>query len=199
MNRLSRLPAYLCAVSLMLAGCSIAPTNQNPHAGDELKLPVLDINRYMGRWYNIANVPYFGERGYVASYSEWHLQPEGVIQDIYVGQKGGFDAPETRREFSDSIVPNSGNAEWHVRLFGPVYVSQITTYVDPDYRYTILGTTDRNLVWIFARDRDISAAAYADLVARASAQGFNTAHLKRVPQHPEQIGKPEFQSPGDPD
>jgi apolipoprotein D and lipocalin family protein len=185
-------------IAAILAGCASAP-NPNPRAASELKPATLDLSRYMGRWYNIANVPYFGERGYVASYSDWHLLPDGSIQDIYVGRKGGFDAPETRHEFVDTVVAGSGNAEWRVPVFWPIYATQLTVYVDTDYQYTLLATRDKSLAWAFARTPEISPSAYQDLVKRLDEMGFDTARLKRVPQRAEQLGKPGFQSPGDPD
>jgi apolipoprotein D and lipocalin family protein len=185
-------------VAALCAGCAGTPSNPNPHASDELKLASLDLPRYMGRWYNIANVPYFGERDYVGSYSEWKLLDAETIEDLYLGHKGSFDAPLERRQFVDRVVPNSGNAEWRVRVFWPIFISQLTVYVDPDYRFTMLATRDKSLTWIFARTPDISESDYRALVARLDAMGFDTARIRRVPQRPDQIGKPGFQSPGDP-
>lgn len=190
--------AIIAVAAVTLFACA-TPTNPNRHAADELQLPTVELSRYMGRWYNIANVPYIGERGYVASYSEWHLQTDGSIQDLYIGRKGGFDAPETRREFVDRVVPGTGNAEWRVRVFWPIFASQLTVYVDGNYQYTMLATRDKSLAWIFSRTPDIEDSVYHDLVARLDALGFDTARLKRVPQHPDQLGKPGFQSPGESD
>lgn len=188
------LTTLLVAIALVLAGC--ASTSPNPRAGDELKFASVDLPRYMGKWYIIANIPFFGERDYVGSYAEWTLRPDGKIADVFVGKKGGFDAPETLREFVDTIVPDSGNAKWSVRLFWPIYVTQLTLYVDPDYRTTILGYPGKSLGWIFARSPEISNAAYRDLLGRLDAQGYDTSLFKRVPQTPDQVGKPGFQSPG---
>lgn len=186
----------IAVVTLTMLGCSSAPVNPNPRAADPQKPASLDLERYMGRWYNIANIPYFGERDYVASYSEWKLRPDGAVDDLYVGRKGGFGQPETRREFVDSVVPGTGNGEWRVRLFWPISVTQITLYVDPDYRYTILGYPDKSLGWIFSRSPDMEEATYRELLGRLNALGYDTSRFRRVPQHPEQIGAAGFQSPG---
>jgi apolipoprotein D and lipocalin family protein len=185
----------LWTLTVLLCACATAPPNPNPHAADPLPLANLDLPRYMGRWYNIANIPYFGERGYVASYSEWALRPDGKIDDLYVGRKGGFDVPETRRSFEDTVVPGTGNAHWRVRLFWPISVSQLTLYVDPDYRYTILGYPDKSLGWIFARTPEMSDATYRELLGRLDAMGYDTALFRRVPQRPDQLGLSGFQSP----
>ena len=188
--------SLLAALALTLAGCASTPPNPNPRAADALKLASVDLPRYMGKWYIIANIPYFGERDYVGSHAEWRLRPDGKIADAFVGRKGDFNAPETRREFVDTVVPDSGNAKWSVRLFWPITVTQLTLYVDPDYRTTILGYPGKSVGWIFARTPGISDVEYRDLLGRLDAQGYDTSLFLRVPQTQDQIGKPGFQSPG---
>ena len=190
-------PTLMVAIALLTTACSTTPPNPNPRAASELKLATVDLPRYMGRWYVIANIPYFGEKDYVAGQAEWKLRPDGKIDDAYIGRKGGFDAPETRREFVDTVVPNTGNAHWRVQLFWPISVSQLTLYVDPQYEVTILGYPDKSLGWIFARTPYITDAKYQELLTRMAEQGYDIARMKRVPQQREQVGKPGFHSPGD--
>ena len=189
----------LLATALALGACSSVPKNPNPLAAQELTLANLDLPKYMGRWYIIANIPYFGEKGYVGSQAEWKLRDDGKIDDAYIGRKGGFDEPETRREFVDSVVPDTGNAKWRVRLFWPIYVTQLTLYVDPMYQYTILGYPDKSLGWIFSRTPFMPEAKYQEMLTRLEGQGYDLSRFRRVPQQREQIGKPGFFSPGDKD
>jgi apolipoprotein D and lipocalin family protein len=74
-------------------------------------------------------------------------------------------------------------------------VTQLTLYVDADYRYTILGYPGKTLGWIFARDTDISDEVYQSLVARMNAMGYDTSRLRRIPQRANQLGQPGFESP----
>ena len=189
--------ASLLATVVLLAGCSSTPVNPNPRAAQELQLAQVDLPKYMGHWYIIANIPYFGEKDYVAGQSEWKLRPDGKIDDTYIGRKNNFDSPETRREFVDTIVPNTGNAHWHVRIFWPIYVSQLTLYVDPTYQYTVLGYPDKSLGWIFARTPYITEAKYQELLGKLEEQGYDISRVKKVPQQREQMGKPGFHTPGD--
>ncbi len=142
-------------------------------------------------------MPYFGENGYVAGQAEWTLRADGRIDDAYIGRKGGFDAPETRRTFVDTVLPDNGNAHWRVRLFWPISVSQLTLYVDPMYQYTVLGYPDKSLGWIFARTPFITEAKYQELLGKLDDQGYDVSKLRKVPQQREQLGKPGFHSPGD--
>ena len=183
---------------LLLGACSAVPKNPNPLASQPLTLATVDLPKYMGRWYIIANIPYAAEKGYVESQSEWTLRADGRIDDAYIGRKGGFDAPETRRSFVDTVVPDSGNARWRVRLFWPIHATQLTLYVDPMYQYTIVGYPDKSLGWIFSRTPFMPEAKYQEMLTRLEAQGYDTARFRRVPQQREQLGKPGY-SPGDKD
>jgi apolipoprotein D and lipocalin family protein len=186
-----RIALFSLSVAL-LASCASAPPNPNPHAADPLPLANFDLSRYMGRWYNIAHIPYFGENGFVASYSEWTLRPDGQVDDLFVGRKGTFTAEESRHTFVDTVEPGTGNARWHVHLLGPITVPQLTLYVDPDYQYTLLGYPDKSLGWIFARTPDIDPKKYAELLGRLDAMGYDTSRFQRVPQTPDDLGKPGY-------
>lgn len=178
--------------SLLDAGCTNSPPNPNPRAGLPLQTVPVDLPRYMGRWYVIANIPYVAERGFVASRAEWTLRDDGRIDDVFIGRKGGFDGPERRYQFLDTVKPGSGGGEWSVRLFWPIHVTQLTLYVDPEYRYTILGYPGKTLGWIFARDPQISEETYRSLLGRLDAMGYDTSRFRRVPQVPAQTGQPGF-------
>ncbi|MDE1180214.1 lipocalin family protein [Paraburkholderia sp.] len=180
---------------LTLAGCSNNPPNPNPRSNQPLAPIALDLPRYMGRWYVIANIPYFAEKDFVGSRAEWRLRDDGKISDSFYGRKKTFDAPEKHYEFTDTVVPGSGNGQWSVQPFWPVHITQYTLYVDPDYRYTLLGCEGKNLGWIFAREPDISDDAYKALLARFDALGYDTTRFRRVAQRPDQLGKPGFASP----
>lgn len=179
------------------AGCSATPPNPNPNAKLPLKTVAVDLPRYMGRWYVIANIPYFAERGYVGSYAQWELRPDGRINDSFYGYKKDFNATISHFQFLDTPVPGSGGGLWSVRLFWPVYVKQLTLYVDPDYKYTLLGYPGKSLGWVFSREPDMDDATYRALLARFDAMGYDTTRFRRVPQHPAQIGQPGFVAPGD--
>ena len=182
-----------------ITGCSNDPPNPNPRANQPLSTVPVDLPRYMGRWYIIANIPYFAERDMLGSRAEWKLRADGKIDDSYYARKKSFDAAEKHYQFLDTPVPGKDGGEWSVQLFWPVHVTQLTLYVDPDYRYTILGYPDKSLGWIFAREPDISDDMYRSLLARLDAMGYDTSRFRRVPQRPDQVGKAGFSSPGDKD
>jgi apolipoprotein D and lipocalin family protein len=191
-TRIALTVTALAVMAVTLAACMQSPPNPNPRAAQPLQPANIDLPRYMGRWYVIAIVPYFLESKYVGSFTDWSLRKDGKIDDRYTAFKKTFDTSPTHFHFVDSVVPDTGNGEWSVRLVWPVHVTQMTLYVDDDYRYTLLGMKDKSLGWIFSRDPDMSDDVYRSLLARFDALGYDTSRFRRVPQHPDQIGKPGF-------
>ncbi len=179
---------------MLLASCASDPPNPNPRAALPLQLAdQVDLDRYMGRWYIIANIPYFAERGYVGSYVEYRQRTDGRIDDGFFGHKKNFDAPITEHSLVDDVIAGSGNAKWDACVIGPICFAYLILEVDADYRYALIGYPGRSLGWIFAREPDVSDERYQQILGRLGAQGYDTSRLRRVPQKPEQIGSPGFQ------
>jgi apolipoprotein D and lipocalin family protein len=170
--------AVIAGLSTLFAGCSATGGERPP-----LKLANdVDLERYFGRWYIIANIPYFAERGNMGTFVEYAHRPDGQIADVYYAHEHGFASPLTRREGRAYVVPGSNNALWRVTFLWPIYVSYPIIHVEADYRTALVGYPDRSLGWVFSRDRHMDDAIYRDLLKRFAAQGYDTSQFKRVPQ-----------------
>lgn len=177
--------SLLLTVIFLLAGC--ASETPLTLAKD------VDLQRYAGRWYVIANIPYFAERGNVGTWFDVMLKPDGRLADVYNYQAGKFDAPRKTFSMNAYVVPDTGNARWRESPFWPVYLSYLILYVDPGYQIALVGYPGRGYGWVFARTPVISDSEYQSLLERMQAQGYDTGQFRRVPQTPEQLGKPGFQ------
>jgi apolipoprotein D and lipocalin family protein len=153
----------------------------------------IDLDRYAGRWYVIANIPYFAEKGNVGSYFDVSFQPGGSLKDVYTARPKDFSAPPTSFTMGGYVVPGTGNARWRETPFWPLYLSYLILYVDPDYQTALVGYPGRGYGWIFARKPVIEDATYESLLNRLHDLGYDTSLFRRVPQTPAQIGNPGFQ------
>nr|WP_294563226.1 lipocalin family protein [uncultured Rhodopila sp.] len=180
------LPAVAVTALALISGCAADP---RPLA----LAPNVDLNRYAGRWYVIANIPYFAENGNVGSYFDVSFQPGGGLTDVYNARKKDFSAPVTSFTMGGYVVPGSGNARWRETPFWPLYLSYLILYVDPDYQTALVGYPGRGYGWIFARRPVIDDTTYESLLNRMRDQGYDTTLFRRVPQTPGQIGNPGFQ------
>ena len=192
------LSLVVVGTALLLASCVTTPPNTNPRADAPLRLAKVDLPRYMGRWYIIANTPYFLEKDLVASNTTYTLADDGTVTEDFSGRKGGFDGELKRYRLINTPDPASGNGHWSVRLFWPIYVSQDTLYVDDDYQYTLIGYGDKKLGWVYARNPEMTDAKYRELLQQFEEFGYDTSRFRRIPQKPEDLGKPGYQTPGAP-
>lgn len=168
-----------------LAGCSDPkPLALAPH---------VDLDRYAGRWYVIANIPYFAEKGNVGSYFDISFHGTDKLTDVYSAHPKTFDAPLKTFALHGYVVPNTGNARWRESPFWPLYLSYLILYVDPDYQTALVGYPGRGYGWVFARKPVIDDSAYQSLLGRLKDEGYDIGQFRRVPQTPDQIGKPGFQ------
>jgi apolipoprotein D and lipocalin family protein len=174
------------AACLLIGGCS---ADSKP-----LTLaPSVDLDRYSGRWYVIANIPYFAESGNVGNYFDVSFRPSGELKDVYNAHAKDFSAKLTSFAMGGYVVPDSGNARWRESPFWPLFLSYLILYVDPDYQTALVGYPGRGYGWVLARTPQIDDATYQSLLNRLRDQGYDTGQFRRVPQVPGQIGNPGFQ------
>ncbi|ACD19898.1 lipocalin family protein [Paraburkholderia phytofirmans] len=184
--------AFIAALAIWLTGCAHDPSVRVSRSAC-VAGPPIDLERYMGKWYVIAETPFLSEHDYVGSYDEWTLRADGKIDDKYLGRRHSFDQPATGSQFVAKVMPGTGGTTWRVGLIWPFEVVVVTAYVDAGYRYTIRCMADGNMVWVLARNPTIDEAAYSDMLDRLEGMGFNVDRVRRVPQSAGQIGLPGFQ------
>jgi len=168
--------AWSLLVLFSLAGCSTMKTPP-PHT-----VAHVDLDRYLGRWYVIANIPYFLENGKVASYDTYAKRPDGKMDNIFTFRKGSFDAPEQSWNGTARVTNLATNAEWKVGFIWPVTSTYLVLELDPDYRWAVVGTPGRGLLWILARERQLSAADYEHILGLIEQQGYDRTKIVPVPQ-----------------
>jgi len=152
----------------------------------------VDLQRYMGTWYVIANIPYFAENGNVAARDIYRLDGDGNVATTYVYRKA-FDAAEKSLGSLGVVQPGTGGNFWIVRLFWLVRADYLILEVAPDYSWALVGQPSRKLGWMLARDAAMDDAAYATLLAKFAGHGYAAERFRRVPQFRDQVGKPGFQ------
>ncbi len=178
----------LILVIVLLTGCA-SLRNAEPLPTVE----AVDLERYLGEWYVIANIPYFGERGNVAGRAIYRMRDDGRMDDIYLYRRGNFDNPERRLEGVAWVVDEQSNARWKVRFYWPFTFDYYIVGLDPDYQWSMVGHPSQRYAWIMAREPRMDVELYQELLSRFDELGFDSSRLQKVPQFPEQVGQPGFQ------
>jgi apolipoprotein D and lipocalin family protein len=182
----------LVAIGFLLLGLSGCGTGERPLA----LATNVDLQRYAGHWFVIANIPYFAEKGNVGTSFDISFKPDGTLTDLYTGHAHDFDAPAKTYTMNGYVVPDTGNARWRESPFWPLYLSYLILYVDADYRTALVGYPGREYGWILSRDPVMDDATYQSLLQRFNDQGYDITLFRKVPQEPGQIGKPGLRADG---
>ncbi len=144
----------------------------------------VDINRFMGDWYVIANIPTFIETQAYNAVETYALRDDGVVDTTFTFNKGGFDGEVKTYNPTGFIYDDPSNAIWGMRFIWPIKADYRIVYVDEDYQNTIIGRNKRDYVWIMSRNAQLDEATYQDLIKRVADQGYDVSLIRRVPQQP---------------
>lgn len=172
------------SVCMAMLACLVSACASDGSAQRPLRtVSHVDIGRYMGDWYVIANIPYFAERNCHDSVESYALRPDGRIDNWFSCRRGSADAEFERKASAVATIENtSTNAEWRVTFFHLISVKYLVLELDPEYRWTVVGHPSRKYGWIMARDKTLPPETYAELLRRLDEQGYDTARFARVPQ-----------------
>ena len=168
------------AVLLMMALPVLTGCSTQPPGGVSAVTP-FDVQRYEGKWYEIARLDHRFERGLTDINATYRRQADGSVQVI----NRGYDAED--REWDQAVGkafftgdPNMGSLK--VSFFGPFYGGYHVVALDKDYRWSMVMGPDRDYFWILARDKQLPEELLRSLLVRARQLGIATDKLIWTPQ-----------------
>ncbi|RVU49679.1 lipocalin family protein [Rubrivivax rivuli] len=173
-------------LSLGLAGALFVGTAQAQTAAPAplATVPSVDLERYMGRWYEIARFPNrFQKDCSGPATADYLLQPGGRVQVTNRCPQADGKTDEAIGEARR--VGEAGSPRLEVR-FAPAWLSWLPMVwgnywvidLDPAYTLAVVSEPKREFLWVLARQPQVDAATWEALMARLRAQGFDLARLK---------------------
>ncbi|MBI1397538.1 MAG: lipocalin [Betaproteobacteria bacterium] len=170
----------LLFVSAVARAASPAPLSVVPH---------VDLQRYEGRWYEIARLPNFFQKQCVGDVTaDYSLTPDGKVGVVNscrlkdgeresvdgVARRARPDGPAAKLEVS--FVPRA--LRWLPFTWGDYWIIAL----GPDYSWSLVGTPDREYLWVLSRSPTMDDATYDAILATAARQGFDTTAVSRTRQ-----------------
>lgn len=178
----------LTAIAALLAALSTPARAQMPSPSPNssstpapvASVPGLDINRYIGKWYEIASYPMFFQRNCVGNTTaEYALVPGGVSVDNRCRTANG----STDATGKATVVEGFGNARLKVSFFWPFKADYWVIGLDADYRWAVVGNPNRKYLWLLSRTPQLPKEQLDAALAAAALQGYDLTQLKYTP-HP---------------
>ena len=168
----------LLTVILLVNGCSSIPNKSFP----ELKVvPYVDIERYLGKWYEIALYPNWFEKGCFRSTAFYEKLENGQIKVTNQCHMNAPDGKLNKATGIASIADTKTNAKLKVQFFWPFKGDYWIIGLDEDYQYAIVSEPDRQYLWILSRSPSMDTQTLESLKAKIREKGFDLNYLINTP------------------
>jgi apolipoprotein D and lipocalin family protein len=173
-NRVGILMAYLFALVLCFIGCKTASLETVPN---------VDIDKYMGTWYEISSFPQRFQRGCYCTMAQYSFNAKkGYVEVLNSCRKysatGIVDTANGKAFVTDKVT----NAKLKVQFFWPFTGKYWVIALASDYSYAMVGHPNREYLWILNRMPQMEEGQYKKLVNIAAEKGFDTQLLQRTDQ-----------------
>ena len=163
---------------LFLLNC----TNTSSQMIDKTTVKELDLNRYLGTWYEIARFPHSFEKNLVGVTATYSLREDGKIRVVNQGYKTTLDGERSIAEGKAKIPDPSEPGKLKVSFFWIFYADYNVLELDDDYQFVMIGSSSPKYFWILSRTPQMDSVTYEMLLEKARKRGYNLEKLYQVPQ-----------------
>ena len=163
------------SLALMLSACTGIAENISPVENFEL-------DRYLGKWYEIARLDHSFERGLEKIAAEYSLRDDGGVRVLNRGfstTKNAWEEAEGKAYF----VGSADTGHLKVSFFGPFYGSYVIFELEQEnYQYAFITSYKKSYLWLLARDTSVPNSVRDRFLRLAKEKGFDVDSLIYV-QH----------------
>lgn len=143
----------------------------------------LDLNRYLGKWFEIARFDHSFERGLEACTAEYSLRPDNKIRVINSGYKMGNTKKQVSEGKAKLLNPESEPGKLKVSFFLWFYGDYNVLELDQEnYSYVLIGGSSDKYLWILSRTPTLPDDIKNSLLEKATKRGYDVSKLIWVNQ-----------------
>ncbi|MBU1012754.1 MAG: lipocalin family protein [Bacteroidetes bacterium] len=141
-----------------------------------------ELEKYLGKWYEIARFPHSFEKGLVGVTATYSIRADGKIKVVNQGYENSLDG-KLKTAIGKAYIPNPDDpAKLKVSFFLFFYGDYYVMELDPDYQWVLLGSSSSKYLWILSRTPQLDHVIIEQLLIKARTRGYNTDHLIFVAQ-----------------
>ena len=178
------LTGVVIAGALALSACATL-ARQGPSGNAQVPQPAkaVDLDRYLGRWYELARYEFGFQKDCEAVTADYRLLEDGQIGVVNGCHQDAVEGPYREATAKAKVVEGSNNAKLKLSFFGPLYVGDywVLDHAD-DYSWSIVGEPSGRNLWILTREAKPSQEARRRLYDRAGQLGYDLSMLRET-QH----------------
>lgn len=167
----------ILTTTLLLLSCN----GQNNRI-DKTVVKELDLEKYLGTWYEIARYPHSFEKGLVGVTATYSMRKDGKIKVVNKGFKNRLTGKESI-SIGKAKIPNKNEpAKLKVSFFWFFYGDYFVMELDENYQWAVVGSDSDKYLWILSRTPQMDDETYMMLLDRIKARGYSLNKLIKVEQ-----------------
>ena len=167
MEKISKSLILICIMFLFTACSSKNPPLQT--------VEKVDLERYLGTWYEIARYEHFFEKECKNVSANYSIMDEETIKVINKCTK--IQTNEKKEAMGRAYAIDETNSKLKVSFFRPFYGDYWVLILDENYEYAVVGTPNREYLWILARDKKLPLKIQNDILEKLPSLGFDISKL----------------------
>ena len=167
MEKISKSLILICIMFLFTACSSKNPPLQT--------VEKVDLERYLGTWYEIARYEHFFEKDCKNVSANYSIMDEETIKVINKCTK--IQTNEKKEAMGRAYAIDETNSKLKVSFFRPFYGDYWVLILDENYEYVVVGTPNREYLWILARDKKLPLKIQNDILEKLPSLGFDISKL----------------------
>ncbi len=145
-------------------------------------VPNVDLNKYLGKWFEIASYPQIFQKGCHCTTAEYSLSNKGYIIVENRCNKDSILGKQSYIKGKAFVEENSGNAKLKVQFFWPFKGKYWIIDLANDYSYAVVSHPNKKYLWILSRTSKIDDAVYQGIMSRLKSKGFDLQKLQKTEQ-----------------
>jgi len=143
----------------------------------------LELQKYLGKWYEIARYDHRFERGLVGVTAEYSVRPDGKIKVVNSGYKKSLDGPYSEAIGKAKIPdPEKEPGKFKVSFFWIFYTDYFVLELDDNYQWAVIGSSSDKYLWILSRTPQMEEELYKTLLGKIKKRGYDITTLIEVDQ-----------------
>lgn len=143
----------------------------------------VDLERYLGKWYELARHENRYEKGMDGVTAEYSLLPDGRIQIVNTGRRDWPNGEQSIAHGKAIVADERTGAKLKVSFFGPFYVGDYWVLDHDDtYTWAIIGEPTGRYLWVLSREPHPAPDKTEALLKRVTELGYDRWALRLVRQ-----------------
>ena len=149
---------------------------------DNSTITSFNLDRYLGKWYEIARYDHSFERDLVGCTAEYTLRDDGKIKVLNSGYLKTLNGPYKESIGKAKARKNGKPGQLEVSFFGPFYSDYDILELAPDYSYSVVGSSNPKYLWILSRTPQLPPKVKNNILSKLGQRGYDTNKLLWVEQ-----------------